>query len=323
MDPSIVKQDAKAMLEGRSFDPRKLALLHTGVMVIFSLLAGLISQLLDHMVNGTGGLSGVAMRSALESGQAILSMAISVLTPFWQIGFIFAALELSNKQEAAPSSLLEGFRRFGPVLRMYLLVTLVFAGVVLACAYLANMIFTFSPMSDKYFAEGEALLKENPEITEQMMMQLMPYTTWLFVVFGALLLIIGLPLYYRYRMCEYTLLDGASGARQAIHQSKLLSLHNRWNIFRFDLSFWWYHLAGILISAIAYGDQFLKAFKVNLPVSDGVLFWGFYLISLAAQVLFVWRFGAYYHTSCALYYRRLKERFLTPITPPPSGTDYE
>ena len=55
---------------------------------------------------------------------------------------------------------------------------------------------------------------------------------------------------------------------------------NRWNLFRLDLSMWWYYAAMLVSAAIGYGDQLLPDLGVTLPFSDTVscfLFPGVYL----------------------------------------------
>lgn len=323
MDPKIIKQDAKAALEYQQNAPRKLALLHTGVIVIFSLLTTLVSFLLDQAVSSAGGLSGIALRSALETGQVVLSLAGTILIPFWQISFVFAALQISRKQTAGPDSLLEGFRQWGKVLRMNILLTLVAIFVMLACSYGASIIFMVSPMSDKIYTALEPLMTTDiTELTPQMEEMVLSQSGWLFGILGGLLILIGLPVLYRYRMCQFSLMDGGKGARHAINRSKLLSIHNRMEMFRFDLSFWWYYLGLSLLSSLANITSYLEIFGISLPISNNVLFWVFYLLSLAAQLLFAYFFSPYYYTSCALYYERMKDRFLTPVNPPPTPFEF-
>lgn len=324
MSPKTIKQDAQAALGATSFSPGKLALIHGGVTIVFSLLLSAISHLLTDSIAIPNGLSGVTIRAALETAQTILSFAASILTPFWSVGFVFAMMQVSRKEDATPRSLLEGFRRFGPMLRLFLLLLLTIVSMGMVCAYLSSMIFTATPLSSGLEKAMIPYIEAGAEtITDEMLMALIPHMGWFFVVLFVVIVALGLPMYYRYRLCVYTLFDDAKGARHAIYQSKLLSLHNRMEMFRFDLSFWWYYLSALLISALAYGDLLLKALKVQLPVSNGVLFWGFLILSMGLELLFIWRFSPLYQTAYATYYSRIKDRFLTPITPPPAGTDYE
>ena len=324
MNPKVIKQDARTALGAASFSPGKLALIHGGITILFSLILSAISHLLADSIAIPSGLSGITARAALETAQSVLSFAASVLMPFWSVGFVFAMMQISRKDDATPGSLLEGFRRFGPMLRLFLLLLLTIVCMGVACAYLSSMIFTATPLSNGLEKAMIPYIEAGAEtITDEMLTALIPHMGWFFVVLFVVVVALGLPMYYRYRMCIYALFDDAKGARHAIYQSKLLSLHNRMEMFRFDLSFWWYYLGMLLISALAYGDLLLKALKVQMPVSDGVLFWGFLVLSMGLELLFIWRFSPLYQTAYATYYDRIKDRFLTPITPPPSGTDYE
>lgn len=320
MDPKAIKQSAAQILTRAAHDPKKLALLYAGTATVFSLICTLLSYFLGLAASSASGLSGLALRSMLESGQVVLSLVSSLLLPFWQMGFLFAALGYSKEAPVDNRSLLEGFRRWGAVLRLNILLGLVLSGMVMVCAYIAILIFTFSPFSASLDQAMQPILNDPlvTEITDEIFYQMLPHMSWLFVLFGVALLVVGLPFYYRYRMSEFALMDGAPGALAAVQQSKLLSRNNRMGMFKLDLSFWWYYLVQVLISAIAYADAILPALGIKLPVGDGVAFWVFYILSLGIQFLFAWRFAVHYQTSFALYYKRLKETAVQPIvqTPP-------
>ena len=324
MDPKTIKQDARVALQNASYSPGKLALIHGGVTILFSLVLSLISHLLTQSIIIPDDLSGITTRAALETAQTVLSMASSILMPFWSVGILYVAMGISRNKAVGPRDLLGGFRRFGPLLRLFLLLFLTILCMSVVCTYLATMIFTATPLSNGMKEVLTPYINAGAEtITDEIFTVLLPHIGWFFAVLLVVIVLLGLPMYYRYRMCIFALFDGAAGARSAIYQSKLLSLHNRMEMFRFDLSFWWYYLSMFFISSLAYGDILLKALKVQLPVSDSVLFWGFLVLSMGLELLFMWRFTPLYQTAYAIYYDRMKDRFLTPLTPPPSGTDYE
>ena len=318
MDPKDLKQSADHSLEHANQDPKKTALLYAGVATAFSFLCTLLSYLLGVAANQSGGLSGLAMRSMLESGQVVLSLAGTVLLPFWQMGFLFAALCYSKGERVDNSTLLEGFHRWGAVLRLNILLTLVVTGVMMICSYLSTFIFFLSPFHDGLDAKMTALLEDidNFTITPEILFGLLPNMVWLAVIFIVALLFIGLPYYYRYRLSEFALMDGAPGALAAIQISKRLSFHNRMEIFRLDLSFWWYYLLQLGINCIAYGDAIFEFFGVSLPVSEDVAFWITFLLSLGAQFLLAWYFALRYQTAFGHLYLQLKQRFTTPVVPP-------
>ena len=324
MDPKTITQSADRVLAQGNQDPKKTALFFAGVATAFSFVTTLLSFLLGTAAGNVGGLSGLAMRSLLESGQVVLSMAGSLLLPFWQAGFLFAALRYAKGERVENRSLLEGLHRWGAVLRLNILISLMVTGVLMVCSYLATFIFFLSPFHDGIDAQMSALLEtENIVITPQILGPMMPNLIWLILMFLVALLMIGLPYYYRIRMSEFALMDGAPGAFAAVHNSKVLAMNNRMTMFRLDLSFWWYYLLQVAISLITYGDVILNFFGVQLPVGEDVAFWITYLIALGGQFLLSYFFSLRYMTAYGQLYLQLKERFVKPITPPPSGTDYE
>lgn len=323
MDPRNIKQYASDVLSDASYDPKKLALMHTGVVVLFSLITALLSHVLQLFANTAGGLSGIAFRSAIESAQVVLSLAGTLVLPFWQVGFLYAALRFSRKQSVGPRSLLEGFRRFGPVLRLNLLLLAVAMGVMMVCTYITNILFMFSPFSNGLQEAMESMLAsaDVTALTDEMLLQLLPHAGWFFVICLAVLAVVGLPMYYRYRMSEFALMNGAPGALAAMRESTFISFRRRMAMFKFDLTFWWYYLLQLLISAVAYGDVLLKAMGISLPISDTALYWVLFGLYAILTLLFAWKYSAFYQTAYARYYQLLRENPLhppIPNTPPQS-----
>jgi len=317
MDPRNVKQAARAALAGGNYDPKKLALIHTGVVIAFSLITSLLSFLLEMGMDSAGGLSGLALRSALGSAQVVLSLAGVIVLPFWQIGMQHAALLYSRNEPVSPKALPEGFRRFGPVLRLHLLLMLVILGVSMVSTYVSSAIFAFSPLSDGMYAAIDNLLATTDvtAITEEMIMEVIPHTGWLVVLNFVVMLLIGLPILYRYRMSQFALMNGAPGAMAAVRESALLSRGRRMAMFKFDLSFWWYYAIQLLIAAVAYLDMLLPALGITLPVSADGLYWITFGIYAVASLLFYRQWEVYYQTACAKYYQLLRDNPLFPMPP--------
>lgn len=319
MDPRNVKEYACSALAGADYNPKKLALLHTGAVVLFSLITTALSFLLDMGMKNAGGLSGIALRSGLESAQMILGLVGTIVLPFWQIGFLYAALGYNRKESVSPDTLLEGFRRFGPVLRLNILLILVAVGVSIVSTYVSSVIFMFSPFSDGMYEAMNNLLEttDATAITEEMLMEMIPHSGWLVVLNCAVLLAIGLPMYYRFRMSEFALLNGARGALAAMRESTWLARGRRIDMFKFDLSFWWYYALQLLIAAIAFGDTILAALGVTLPISNSVLYWILFGVHSVATLLFAWKYAPYYQTAYARYYDLLRE--VAPPIPDPNN----
>lgn len=308
MDPQTIKQAADLSMKKASYDPRKLALLHTGAVLAISLITALLNYLLSFGVDSAGGLSGVALRSVFASAQTILSMASTFALPFWQIGFLYTALKYAREETVAPVHLLEGFRRFGAVLRLTVLLILMLIGIVFLSANIASTLFMFSSASDGVYAAMEQLIEENvTAITTQQLITLAPQLSWIVVLNFIVLAALGLPVYYRLRLSEFALMDGAPGALAAIRDSMLLSKGRRLQLFKFDLSIWWYYALQLLISLVASADMLLALIGITLPVNGTLLYWGLFIVSSAANLLFAWRYAAWYQTAYAHCYLKLKD----------------
>lgn len=308
MDPQTIKQQADRSLAGAHYDPRRLALLHTGAVVVLSLIVALINYLLNFGMDSAGGLSGVAVRSVFASAQTILSMASTFALPFWQIGFLYAALKYARGQQVGLPDLLEGFRLFGSVLRLTVLLLLVLIGVVFISANIASTLFMFSPASESVYLALEQMMEANVEaLTTEQLLAIAPQLNWVIVLNFIVMLVLGLPIYYRFRLSEFSLMNGAPGALAAIRESAMLSRYRRMQLFKFDLSIWWYYAIQLLISLIASADMLLGLMGVTLPVNGTALYWVLFAVSSLANLLFTWRFGAWYQTAYAHCYLKLKD----------------
>ena len=287
---------------------KKIILIWAGVSALISLLVSLISFLLDGQIEGTGGLSGIGLRSALATAQALLSLANMVLMPFWSLGYTACVLRFADGENCHPRGLLEGFRRIGPAFRMLLLRSLLYIGVALLAGNLASILFSLSPssltMMELLEANQEALIAGtlSEELYTEMIQSMKP------MLIGGTLLCVALllPLVYRLRLAEFRLMDEPRcRARVALLESGRLMRRNGWALFRLDLSFWWYFLAELLAAALCYGDILLTAFGVSLPFGTDLAFFLFYVLGLSAQVALLYFKGNQVQTTYALFYRAL------------------
>ena len=113
-----LKETAAQRLAQATYDPQRLVLLHTGAVVALTLVLSAINYILQLQISDAGGLSGLGTRTVLSTIQMLLQLGQLVLLPFWQFGLIHAALRICRQEEATPDTLLGGFRRFGPLLRL-------------------------------------------------------------------------------------------------------------------------------------------------------------------------------------------------------------
>ena len=94
-----------------------------------------------------------------------------------------------------------------------------------------------------------------------------------FVICGIVMLALGGPIFYSFRMTDYVIIDKpAMGALAALRESKKMMRGNRLQLLKLDISLWWYYLATAVASVVCYGDVLLPMLGIQLPVSFGIIF---------------------------------------------------
>ena len=291
-DYDLLHAQAEETLIRTQYSPRKLVMLHAGVAIGLGLAVSLLGYLLDLGIAQTGGLGGIGTRTILETTQSILQIAHTALLPFWAIGYIFAILCWTRGEHPYPGDLLQGFRRFGPVLRLQILraILLIFPGFL--GAYIGGTVFLLTPGAETFFAVtqemGQQLQDPEALMQNQAYMDLTVMMTPYILVATALMVI---PLAYRLRFADYVLMDTpGAGALYALLKSWHLTRKNCGKLLKLDMHFWWYHLAGLLITAIAYGDILFSMAGVNLGIDEVGAMFTFYIVALILEfVLYVWK----------------------------------
>ena len=142
-----LKAAARAAMAAADYSPRKLILIHTGITVLASLLLYLVTGYMQAQIEQTGGLGGAPIRVMLSTAVSVLQMLFNLVLPFWQIGFLYAAMQIVRGKSAGPDSLKEGFRQAWSVLKTQLLLSLFACGLIFACYYAAYTIYLMTPLS--------------------------------------------------------------------------------------------------------------------------------------------------------------------------------
>ena len=319
-----LKEAAGAKLAAAQYDPRRLALVHTGAALGVALLVMLINYLIGTQVETAGGLSGMGMRSVLGTVQTTLEYAVNIAMPFWEMGFIYAAVCMARGQRVGPASLLEGFRRFGPVLRLRLMKLFLYFGAAIACVYAASFLFMLTPFSTPMVEtllplmesamtveEMELVLMQLP--TEELIQMSVPYL----VIFGILFLVAALFLCYRFRVADFILMDEPkTGALLAMSLSTRMTRRNRWELLKLDLSFWWFYLLAAVSVAVTYGDVLLPLMGVTLPMSAEAAWFVFYLLGAAVQLGLYWYGYSHLQTTWAVAHDTLRQMLQEQLTKP-------
>ena len=297
MDPnnrSALKQAARDDLARCSCDPRKLVLIHSGAAVALSVLVTLINYLLNLRIDQASGLSGLDTVANLSAVSSFLSYAGMLIMPFWEAGFLFTTLCIVRRQAVAPASLLEGFRRFGPVLRYTLLMGLLQAGIGILTFMLSMNLFMLTPLSNgmvelannlpqgSILADGTAVL--TPELQAQAAVAALP----LIILFG--IAFIGAILYvsYHLRLGMLILFDRpGTGAMAAMRGSRIQMRGHKKELLKLDLTFWWYYAAQVVITLLANVPYILSIFGQQLSfAAAGFLFLGISLVGQLALAYF-------------------------------------
>ena len=287
-----LKDAAIRSLAQSSNSPRKLVLIHLGVSLLVSLLLSILDYFLEQQISTTGGLSGLNSRSLISTVQYLLRLAQIIALPFWQMGYLFLTLKLAREESANTSALLEGFRRLGPVLRYHLMVGIMILGIIMGSSYIAGIIFLFSPFSLPIMEQLEPLLSdpnllENAEAMEVIARHGRP----LLFLYIAILLVLLIPFFFRYRMTALTLMDTPEiGVLHALRVSRKMMKHHWMDVFKLDLSFWWFYLLESLVVLVAYRNYLLPMLGISLPLSPNALYFLFLILSMVCQLaLYGWR----------------------------------
>ena len=306
-DRQGLKARAAAALSEASYSPGKLALIHTGAAAALSLLLTVLNYVLTDQIGGTGGLSGMGLRSVLSTAQTMLSIVSMAVMPFWELGFVYAALRMARKEQTAPENLLQGFRRFGPMLRLTLLQGLIYLAIVILCINISSAIFIMTPFSLP-LAEALQTLSTQAASAQELMVEVSGALIPFYCIFAILLAVMAVPVLYRFRLAQYLIVDEPkTGALAALGTSHRLMRYNRWAMFRLDLSFWWFYGLQLLSFLLAYGDVLAAVLGIRLPVSEGVAFFGFYVLHCASQLLIAWRFASPVAVTYATAYETLQQ----------------
>lgn len=317
LDGRSLRQKAANRLESTP-NQGKLVLLFACVSAGLFLVTGLVSLLLDGLIAGTGGLGGLQKRSILTTVQAMLNLLLFVFVPFWNLGYISAALKLGHGEAAAETDLLNGFRRFGPALRLILLRLVVNFAVFFVAIQVASIVFSFTPWAQPFYQqlESQSLSDISAGLDAAMVEALIPTMIPYWIIAGVLYMIALIPVTYRLRLAEYRIMDDPQcGALMALLQSNRAMKGNCVAFFKLDLHFWWYYLASALVALLCYGDVLLPMVGIPLPFDAEVGFIVFYVVSQAAQVLLYWRCRNLVECTYVCAYDMLREAQILPPQP--------
>lgn len=311
-----LKQAASDVLRQRRGEAKRLILLYAGIEALFYLAIAVLDVWLRQQIAGTSGLGGVGTRSILQTAQQVLGVLAQILPVFWGMGYLSGALRLSRGQDVEDRSLLQGFREFGPVLRLMLLDSLIILAVVVVGCFVGVFALIATPLGTP-FVEAMAPLMGETDLTViddatllVLSEAMVPLKIGCLVICGLLIL----PVMFRLRFAEYLLLDDpASGAIMAILRSFKLTKRRAKKLLALDLGFWWYYLALVAVSLVSQGDVLLGYLGVALPMTQTEAYFLFFGGGLLLQFAAAWFFRNPFELAWIQVYEQLRQ---APAEPP-------
>lgn len=307
----IQAQEALGHAHGSS---RRIVLIHAVISMGVSLVLTLLSSLLERTVSSGGGLRGMDAQAALSTAQVVLQLAGAVAMPFWNAGLIFAALGWMKGECVTPRNLMEGFRRFKPVLSSGLMIGIQYLTRSIISVYLTVMLVMATPFAAPAYRLA-VMLEENPQLDPSTVQ--LDGITGLYaaaaIIFVLVFCVLSFPVYYRYRMVNYIIMDEEKvGGLRAMFQSRLMMRHRIRKLVRVDLSFWWYYALELVLSVVSLGAMLAEIFGIPLPVGSDAAHWVFLLVAAGGHLALRWWAGPKMEVTYALCYRE----FLQPEEPP-------
>jgi uncharacterized membrane protein len=292
-----LKAAARAAMAAADYSPRKLILIHTGITVLASLLLYLVTGYMQAQIEQTGGLGGAPIRVMLSTAVSVLQMLFNLVLPFWQIGFLYAAMQIVRGKSAGPDSLREGFRQAWLVLKTQLLLSLFACGLIFACYYAAYTIYLMTPLSKDLMTammgtDVDAMMAAMEEALLPICLLMLPP-----------LLVVGLWFSYRIRLVDYVLMDAPGvGAMAVIRRSWKLMKGNFGKLLKLDLSFWWFYALEILLMLVAYADMLLPLIGIQLPWPELVQTYAPLVVYQLLILLLYWWRGSQIQLTYACFY---------------------
>ncbi len=287
---AALKANARQALAQSEYPHRKLALIHSGAVVVLSLLVTLMGWLCTSQMRNAGGLGGMDQRIFLKTVQGVLKTLRLLVLPFWCLGYVYTALALSKRECAAPGSLLEGFRRWSQSFRFTAMVAILILGLAFLCIQLSTSIFLATPLAqpllEAFFTiKDQAVLAETlAEASAQFMPTIGAISIFVF-------LLLSYPLVLRFRFAPACLMASSrEGAIKSLGKSIQLMRGKYWAMIKLDLHFWWYHLLNLLTGALLWSDMLTDYLELSLPPE---LAWVYPVCAavggLGSLALFCWR----------------------------------
>ena len=295
--PSVREIKAEAAhAMSRAREPKKVILPYVAIMVLLASLLTVTNALLSDRIAGTGGLANFGIRSVLSTVQSVLPMFQSAVMLALEFGYLHAILRMSRGQYADHTDLKVGIQKFMPVLRLTLWRYVIICGLAMSLLYLSVQLFLLTPFANplvELLTPMVSIAGTDPMAMMDDATMSAAYSTMtpMLILYAVLCCIVIIPISYRFRMANYVLLDDPRGQGfAALKTSVRIMRRNGFQLFKLDLSFWWYYGLLIFANVLAYGDMILAMLGIPLPFDSNVAFYLFffaYLVALFAIYYFL------------------------------------
>ena len=289
-----IKEFASRRLE-ESPSQKRIVIIYVALALGLTALVTVLDHVLGLQIDNFGGLSNLGKKTMLSSVQSMLPLAQSILTMCLDVGYVAAMLRIARGMYTSPQTLRLGFDRFWVLLRCSVFKGLLLTGVTFVSMYTGIMIFMLTPLAAPVVEIVTPIMNQMSLLDSAIMIDDATYAQLLqamapcFAFGGVILLVLGGPMFYSFRMVNYIIIDKPGmGALMALRESKKMMRGHRLQLLKLDVSLWWYYLASAAALLICYGDILLPMVGVELPVSETVAFFGFYALYMAAS------FGVHY-----------------------------
>lgn len=313
-----IRARAAKTLSYTPWDVKKTAFVFGGVPLAISLVLTCIDILLSSLHTG-GGIAAVETYGILSTVSTFLWTAANIFQLLWSPAILYCGLMLLREQNPYPSGLFRGFKKWKPLVRLIVLLFLLFFAVAMVLSMVVATVT--APFMTGLMEMAEQMPETEAEMIEYMATMPAEQLTKAMLPFMIIYLIaifaVTVPFMYRARIAFLLVLDEEQiGARQALRYSFRQTKGSCWQLFRLDLSFWWYYLLAFGCSSISY----LQA----LPIFDS---WNEYVLILVfTAVQGLATLGVYMlgimkiNTANAVAYDHLRTAELSDLPQLPEGT---
>ena len=329
-----IHHTAALALDRAGQEGKMLFLCYCGITTALSLLSLVISYVLDLRIAQTGGLSNMGLRSVLSTAQSALPIAHVIISTCLGFAYQQNVLSMARGQGADYRTLGQGFRHFFLLVRLALLEGLIYFALAFVSIQLSSIIFTFTPYAQTYYEAVEPLVNSMSvlgtvptldEATTAAILDACMPAVW---IFAGVLLMLALPVFFRYRMSMFCLADEPRmGAFMALRKSRFLMRKRCLDLLKLDFTMWWFYGLQVLISLVLYSDMLLPILGVQLPWSrnaSAYLFNGFaVLLQFTLYYFTLNRVNVTYAVAFdALQQPREPEKEIQPSKPFPFQTEF-